>query len=76
VIQHGRRLVDVEPTDDGVRALFEDGTDATGEVLIGADGIHSAVRRLIDPNAPAPTYVGLVNLGGYARGVPVEGRIW
>jgi 2-polyprenyl-6-methoxyphenol hydroxylase-like FAD-dependent oxidoreductase len=72
VIQHGRRLVDVEPTDDGVRALFEDGTDATGEVLIGADGIHSAVRRLIDPNAPAPTYVGLVNLGGYARGVPVE----
>jgi FAD-dependent urate hydroxylase len=40
--------------------------------LIGADGIHSAVRRLIDPNAPAPTYVGLVNLGGYARGVPVE----
>jgi FAD-dependent urate hydroxylase len=72
VIQHGKRLVDVEPTDDGVRALFEDGTDATGEVVIGADGIHSAVRRLIDPNAPAPTYVGLINLGGYARGVPVE----
>jgi FAD-dependent urate hydroxylase len=72
VIQHGKRLVDVELTGDGVRALFEDGADATGEVLIGADGIHSAVRRLIDPNAPAPTYVGLVNLGGYARGVPVE----
>jgi 2-polyprenyl-6-methoxyphenol hydroxylase-like FAD-dependent oxidoreductase len=30
------------------------------------------VRRLIDPDAPAPTYVGLVNLGGYARGVPVD----
>jgi FAD-dependent urate hydroxylase len=72
VIQHGKRLIDVEQAGDGVRALFEDGTDATGEVLIGADGIHSAVRRLIDPNAPAPTYVGLVNLGGYARGVPVE----
>jgi 2-polyprenyl-6-methoxyphenol hydroxylase-like FAD-dependent oxidoreductase len=72
VIQHGKRLIDVEPTGDGVRALFEDGAHATGEVLIGADGIHSAVRRLIDPNAPAPTYVGLVNLGGYARGVPVE----
>jgi FAD-dependent urate hydroxylase len=54
VIEHGKRLVDVEPTDDGMRALFEDGTDATGEVVIGADGIHSAVRRLIDPNAPAP----------------------
>jgi FAD-dependent urate hydroxylase len=72
VTEHGKRLVDVQPTDDGVRALFEDGTDATGAVVIGADGIHSAVRRLIDPNAPAPTYVGLVNLGGHGRGVPVE----
>jgi 2-polyprenyl-6-methoxyphenol hydroxylase-like FAD-dependent oxidoreductase len=72
VIEHGKRLVDVEPAGDGVRAVFEDGSEATGEVLIGADGVHSAVRRLIDPNAPAPTYVGLVNLGGYARGVHVE----
>jgi FAD-dependent urate hydroxylase len=73
-IEHGKRLVDVEPAGDGVRAIFEDGTDATGDVLIGADGVHSAVRRLIDPNAPAPTYVGLVNLGGYARGVPVDAQ--
>ena len=72
VIQHGKRLVDAEPAGDGVRAIFEDGSEATGDVLIGADGVHSAVRRLIDPDAPAPTYVGLVNLGGYARGVPVE----
>jgi FAD-dependent urate hydroxylase len=72
VIQHGKRLVDAEPAGDGVRAIFEDGTDATGDVLMGADGVHSAVRRLIDPDAPAPTYVGLVNLGGYARGVQVE----
>ena len=43
-------------------------------MLIGADGVHSVVRRLIDPNAPAPTYVGLVNLGGYARGVPVDAQ--
>jgi FAD-dependent urate hydroxylase len=72
VVEHGKRLVDAEPAGDGVRAVFEDGSDATGEVVIGADGVHSVVRRLIDPDAPAPTYVGLVNLGGYARGVPVE----
>jgi FAD-dependent urate hydroxylase len=71
-IEHGKRLVNAEPAGDGVRAVFEDGSDATGEVLIGADGVHSAVRRLIDPKAPAPTYVGLVNLGGYARGVQVD----
>src|SRR6266498_5542 len=72
VVEHGKRLVDVEQAGDGVRAVFADGSDATGEVLIGADGVHSVVRRLIDPNAPAPAYVGLVNLGGYARGVAVD----
>ncbi len=72
VFKHGKRLVDIEHTGDGVRAVFEDGSDATGEVLIGADGIHSAVRRFIDPKAPAPTYAGLVNLGGYVRGVQVD----
>jgi FAD-dependent urate hydroxylase len=72
VVEYGKRLVDVDQYGDGVRALFEDGSEATGEVLIGADGIHSVVRRRIDPKAPAPTYVGLVNLGGYTRGVPVD----
>src|SRR6266699_6489877 len=39
-VEHGKRLVDVvEPPGDGVRALFDDGSDATGEVLVGADGI-------------------------------------
>jgi len=75
VVEHGKHLLDVELTGDGVRAVFEDGSEATGEVLIGADGIHSVVRRLIDPDAPAPTYVGLVNLGGYARGVPVDAEL-
>jgi FAD-dependent urate hydroxylase len=74
VVEHGKRLTDIEPAGDGVRAIFQDGSDATGAVLIGADGVHSVVRRLIDPNAPAPTYVGLVNLGGYARGVPVDAQ--
>jgi FAD-dependent urate hydroxylase len=54
-----------------VRALFEDGSDPPG-VLIGADGVHWAVRRLIDPHAPAATCVGLVNLGAYTRGVHVD----
>lgn len=72
-VEHGKRLVDVvEHPGDGVRALFDDGFKATDEVLIGTDGIHSVARRRIDPNAPAPTYAGLLNLGGYARGVHVD----
>ena len=71
-VQHGKRLATAELTGDGVRAVFDDGSDAAADVLIGADGIHSTVRKLIDPTAPAPSYIGLVNLGGYARGVEVD----
>jgi FAD-dependent urate hydroxylase len=72
VVEHGKRLTGAEQAGDGVRAVFEDGSSAAADVLIGADGIHSAVRRLIDANAPAPRYVGLINLAGYTRGVQVD----
>jgi FAD-dependent urate hydroxylase len=71
-IEHGKRLVAAHDTGDGVRAVFADGSEASGDVLIGCDGIHSAVRRMIDPAAPAPTYSGLLGTGGYARGIAVE----
>jgi 2-polyprenyl-6-methoxyphenol hydroxylase-like FAD-dependent oxidoreductase len=72
-VQHGKRLAAAEQTSNGVRAVFDDGSDAVADVLIGADGIHSTVRKLIDPTAaPAPTYTGLLNLGGYTRGVEVD----
>jgi FAD-dependent urate hydroxylase len=71
-IEHGRRLVDAQDTGDGVRAVFADGSEAVGDLLIGCDGVHSAVRRIVDPAAPEPTYAGLLTTGGYACGVPVE----
>ena len=71
-IEHGKCLVAAERVDSGVRASFADGSEATGDILIGCDGIHSTVRRIIDPDAPAPAYAGLINLGGYVRGVQVD----
>ena len=41
-------------------------------MLIGCDGVHSTVRRLIDPGAPTPAYSGLLTTGGYVQGVPVD----
>ena len=65
-IEFGKRLVQAGTGPDGrVTARLEDGTEATGDLLVGADGIHSPTRRLIDPSAPAGRYVGLVNFGGY-----------
>ncbi|SIM49044.1 FAD-dependent oxidoreductase [Micromonospora cremea] len=71
-IEHGKRLVAAEETGGGVRAVFADGSEAVGDVLIGCDGVHSTVRRIIDPAAPAPTYAGLLTNGGYVRGVRVD----
>ncbi|MFF4893176.1 FAD-dependent monooxygenase [Micromonospora chersina] len=63
-IEHGRRLVRAEEDHDGVTAVFADGNTARADVLIGADGIRSTVRTLIDPTAPEPEYAGLLGFGG------------
>jgi 2-polyprenyl-6-methoxyphenol hydroxylase-like FAD-dependent oxidoreductase len=78
-VEFGKRLRDAAPTaDGGVLARFADGTTATGDLLVGADGVHSTTRHLIDPAAPAPRYVGLVNFGGYTpdAAVAAEPGAW
>jgi len=71
-VEYGKRLVDAEITPDGiVAARFEDGTEAEGDLLVGADGIHSRTRRIIDPAAPGARYIPVLNIGGYASDVRV-----
>ena len=72
-VLYGKRLVGAQEHPGGVRAAFADGTEAQADILVGCDGVHSAVRRLIDPAAPAPSYAGLLNTGGYACAVEVPG---
>jgi FAD-dependent urate hydroxylase len=71
-IEYGKRLIGVDETADGVVARFSDGTEAAGSLLIGADGMRSKVRSLVDPEAPKPEYAGIVGTGGYAHGVRVD----
>ena len=74
-VEYGKRLVDAGITPNGgVVARFEDGTEAEGDLLIGADGIHSRTRRIIDPAAPKARYIPVLNIGGYASNmrVPAE----
>lgn len=69
-VAYGKRLTEARRDGEGVNVCFADGTSASGDVLIGADGIHSAVRGLIAPDAPGPRYTGLVIATGYATGAP------
>jgi len=64
---HRKKLTGARELDGKIVATFADGSEATGDVVVGADGIHSAVRQLIDPSAPRPRYTGLGNVGGFAR---------
>ena len=70
-VEYGKRLASARHVDGRVQASFGDGSDATADIMIGCDGIHSTVRGIIDPSAPAPAYAGLINLGGFVRGIPV-----
>ncbi|MGH3656771.1 MAG: FAD-dependent monooxygenase [Micromonosporaceae bacterium] len=63
----GKTLVDLAQTTDDVTAHFADGGTATGDIMVGADGIRSTVRGLIDPAAPQPRYVRLLGMGGWVR---------
>lgn len=74
-IAHGKRLVRADSHPDGVTVTFADGTTDHGDVLIGADGLRSTVRALIDPHAPEPRYTGMGNVGGFTRtdGVGADG---
>jgi FAD-dependent urate hydroxylase len=65
--EYGKFLESVEECEGGVMGRFSDGTTASGVPLVGADGIHSRTRYNFFPEAPKPTYTGIINLGGIVR---------
>lgn len=72
-IEHGKQLMGAESRPGGgVVAHFADGSTAEGDLLVGADGVHSATRTIVDPANPGPRYTGLGNTGGFARGVTLD----
>jgi 2-polyprenyl-6-methoxyphenol hydroxylase-like FAD-dependent oxidoreductase len=60
-----KSLVRVEQDDATVTAHFADGSQASGDLLIGADGIRSTVRAQFLPEAK-PAYVGYLAWRGLA----------
>lgn len=66
-LHHERRFVRLNDRPGDVVAEFADGSTAAGDVLVGADGIRSRCRELLDPEALAPGFTGLLSIGGFSR---------
>ena len=62
----GTALERVEQDAHGVTAVLADGSRATGDLLIGADGLFSTVRRQFLPGVE-PAYAGYVGWRGIVR---------
>ncbi len=72
-IRAGRRLAGFVQDEGGVTAHFVDSIDGSGsetlrgEILIGADGIHSAVRGAYYPDQGPPSWNGIQMWRGVAE---------
>jgi 6-hydroxynicotinate 3-monooxygenase len=51
-IRLGHRLVGLDQTNDGVRLSFAGGATAVADAVIGADGVHSAVKDILFGASP------------------------
>ena len=65
--------VGFEETDAGVVLRLANGTTAAGDILIGADGVDSAIRKQLHPDEPPPQPSGYFALRGATPAVDLLG---
>lgn len=64
-IRHAARLTTLTEDAASITATFANGTSATGDLAVGADGLHSTVRTHLDPASPGSSYAGQSVFYGY-----------
>jgi salicylate hydroxylase len=76
-ITFGKRLQSIDETDSEVHLYFKDGSSASADVLIGADGIRSVARsHCLGPNHPAASPVNHDGWLLYRASLPADDFPW
>ena len=69
-VHTGMKCVAVEQDEKSATAIFEDGTRASGDLIVAADGIHSIVREHVLGRKLSLRYAGYVNWNGLVEADP------
>ena len=77
-VQLQMKCVAVEQDETSATAIFADGHRTTGDLIIGADGIHSTVRQHVLGHDTQPRYADYVNWNGLVPASPdlADDDVW
>ncbi len=64
------KCIGAKEENNQVTAIFEDGSTATGDILIAADGVRSVLRNYVTQQKPKPRYADYVNWNGLVDASP------
>ena len=68
VINYGYKLSKLVELDEKVSGHFENGQNASGDILIACDGAHSVTRSLLFPQLPKAKYTKMISTGAITSG--------
>jgi 2-polyprenyl-6-methoxyphenol hydroxylase-like FAD-dependent oxidoreductase len=71
-IRLGAKVSEYQQTSDGVSVLLDNGDHLSARLLIGADGIHSAVRAQMHPDQAPIHWGGTIMWRGTVRAKPLR----
>ena len=57
-VRLGLTFTDLSQDADGVSVTFSDGSQGRYDLVVGADGLYSALRAKVFPQAPKPRFIG------------------
>lgn len=75
-VQIGHTVTTLEEQADGTLVTFTNGDQKAYDLVVGADGINSATRGMLFPDAPVPEYAGQMSIRWMAPGPAAEGEGW